>query len=74
VMLGGAVATLTLLAVLPLVAGTVLITRPPAVAWFPGRRGSVTESVPPAEVLFYEQGRQLVLAADRSPLRRSPWR
>jgi hypothetical protein len=33
-MLGGAVATLTLLAVLPLVAGTVLITRPSAADWF----------------------------------------
>jgi hypothetical protein len=34
VMLGGAVATLTLLAVLPLVAGAVLITRPSAADWF----------------------------------------
>ena len=34
VLLGGVVATLTLVAVFPLTAGTVLITRPAAVGWF----------------------------------------
>lgn len=34
VLLGGFVATLTLVAVFPMIAGTVLITRPAAVDWF----------------------------------------
>jgi hypothetical protein len=35
VLFGGVVATLTLFAVFPMIAGTVLITRPAAVDWFP---------------------------------------
>jgi hypothetical protein len=39
VLLGGVVATLTLVAVFPLTAGTVLITRPAAVGWFQASEG-----------------------------------
>ena len=51
----GVVHVLTLLAVIPLIAGTVLITRPAAVD-VRCRRTAVTQSGPPPEVLFYEQG------------------
>ena len=39
VLLGGVVASLTLVAVFPLTAGTVLITRPAAVGWFQASEG-----------------------------------